>query len=180
MRFQELELAGAFLITVEERADDRGFFARSFCTEEFAAHGLPTAFPQCNVSFNPRAGTLRGLHFQAEPRPDPKLVRCTRGAIFDVMVDLRPTSPSFCRWAGATLSADNHAALYVPPGFAHGFLTLSDEAEVFYMMGDTYVAELARGVRWDDPAFAIAWPAPPASLSERDASYPDFQPSGTP
>lgn len=176
MRFTELDLKGAFLIEMEERRDARGFFARSFCTEEFAAHGLPERFPQCNVSFNPKAGTLRGMHFQAEPRPETKLVRCTRGAIFDVIVDLRPASPTYCRWVGKTLSADNHAALYVPAGFAHGFLTLTDDAEVFYMMGETYVAELARGVRWDDPAFAIAWPSPPAAISERDAAFADFQP----
>ncbi len=149
-------------------------FARTYDAALFAAAGLPTGWPQCNTSWNARKGTLRGLHYQAEPRPDPKLVRCTRGRIFDVAVDLRKNSASFGRWIGVELSADNREALAIPAGCAHGFLTLEDECEVFYMMGEIYVAELARGVRWDDPAFAIAWPAEPVTMSNKDASWPDF------
>ena len=176
MRFIELPLRGAFIVEIEERRDDRGFFARSFCGDEFSRQGLTAHFPQCNVSFNEHRGTLRGLHYQADPRPDVKLVRCTRGAIHDVIVDLRRASETFRQWRAVELTADNRRALYIPAGFAHGFQTTTDGAEVFYMMGDVYVPELARGVRWDDPRLGIAWPLPSPRLSERDASYPDFRP----
>jgi dTDP-4-dehydrorhamnose 3,5-epimerase len=164
------------VIELEKLGDERGFFARSFCTEVFAAHGLPGRFPQANISFNKDKGTLRGMHYQAEPRPEPKVVRCTRGAIFDVAVDLRPDSPGYRRWTGHELTADNHRALYVPPGCAHGFLTLADDCEVHYLMGEAYHPDLARGVRWNDPAFAIDWPLEPAVISPRDAGYSDFTP----
>lgn len=176
MRFVELPLSGAFIVEIEERRDDRGFFARSFCGDEFGRHGLATHFPQCNISFNEHKATLRGMHYQADPRPEVKLVRCTRGAIYDVIVDLRPASETFLQWRGVELTAENRRALYIPAGLAHGFQTTTDGAEVFYMMGDVYVPELARGVRWDDPQFGIIWPLPSPRLSERDASYPDFRP----
>jgi dTDP-4-dehydrorhamnose 3,5-epimerase len=176
VRFTETRLAGAFLVDVERREDARGFFARSFCRNEFAARGMAPVFVQGNVSFNTRRGTLRGMHFQADPKSEPKLVRCTRGAILDVILDLRPGSPTFRGWVGAELTWENHRALYVPPGFAHGFQTLTADSEVFYLMGEFYDPEFARGVRWDDPAFAIEWPIANPILSERDASYPDFRP----
>jgi dTDP-4-dehydrorhamnose 3,5-epimerase len=150
-------------------------FARTYDAAAFAAAGLPTEWPQCNTSWNPRKGTLRGLHFQVAPRPDPKLVRCTRGRIFDVAVDLRPDSPTFRRWTSAELSEDNRVTLAIPAGCAHGFLTLEEGCEVFYMMGEVYVPELASGVRWNDPAFAIKWPAEPVTMSEKDMRWPDFR-----
>jgi dTDP-4-dehydrorhamnose 3,5-epimerase len=174
MNIRPTALAGVLVVSPAPHTDERGLFARTYDAALFAAAGLPTIWPQCNTSWNARKGTLRGLHYQAEPRPDPKLVRCTRGRIFDVAVDLRKNSASFGRWIGVELSADNREALAIPAGCAHGFLTLEDECEVFYMMGDIYVPELARGVRWNDPAFAIAWPAKPVTMSDRDASWPDF------
>lgn len=172
MLFRPLSLTGAYVVELERRDDPRGFFARTFCQDEFAAHGLPTCFVQCNLSWNASRGTLRGLHFQKAPSREGKLVRCTAGAIWDVLVDLRPDSATRFRWEGVELSAHNHSSLYVPPGFAHGFQTLTDGAEVFYQMTDMYAPDLADGVRWNDPAFAIAWPIPEPILSERDASYP--------
>jgi dTDP-4-dehydrorhamnose 3,5-epimerase len=174
MNIRPTALAGVLVVSPAPHADERGLFARTYDAALFGAAGLPTAWPQCNTSWNTRKGTLRGLHYQAEPRPDPKLVRCTRGRIFDVAVDLRKNSASFGHWIGVELSADNREALAIPAGCAHGFLTLEDECEVFYMMGEIYVAELARGVRWNDPAFAIAWPAEPVTMSNKDASWPDF------
>jgi dTDP-4-dehydrorhamnose 3,5-epimerase len=174
MNIRPTALAGVLVVSPAPHADERGLFARTYDAALFAAAGLPTVWPQCNTSWNARKGTLRGLHYQAEPRPDPKLVRCTRGRIFDVAVDLRKNSASFGRWIGVELSADNREALAIPAGCAHGFLTLEDGCEVFYMMGEIYVPELARGVRWNDPAFAIAWPAKPVTMSDRDASWPDF------
>ncbi|NVO17951.1 MAG: dTDP-4-dehydrorhamnose 3,5-epimerase [Rhodoplanes sp.] len=176
MRFEPLGLNGAFRIEIEPRADDRGLFARTYCEEEFAAHGLPTRFVQCNTSFNTRRGTLRGMHYQADPRPEEKLVRCTRGAVYDVIVDLRPESPTFCKWEGFELSADNRRALFVPAGFGHGFQTLADGSEVFYQMSELYVADLARGVRWNDPAFGIVWPLAETIIAPRDAAFADFVP----
>jgi len=176
MKFQPLGLEGGFLIEIEPRTDDRGLFARTFCRDEFRAQGLCDSFVQCNTSYNPRRGTLRGMHFQAAPREEIKLVRCTRGAILDVVVDLRPASATRCRWQAVELSADNRRALYIPAGFGHGFQTLTDDAEVFYQMSEAYVPELARGVRWNDPAFGIVWPVDPPVLSGRDASFADFQP----
>jgi len=175
--FRPTEIAGVHIVDLEPIADARGSFARSYCADAFAAAGIELAVAQTNLSRNTKRGTLRGLHYQAEPAPDPKLVRCTAGRIFDVAVDLRPASPTFCRWVGAELDGERQNALFVPAGCAHGFLTLSDDAEVTYLMGAAYVPELARGVRWNDPAFAIAWPFPPAVMSERDATYADFDPA---
>jgi dTDP-4-dehydrorhamnose 3,5-epimerase len=165
------------VLDLERREDERGFFARSFCQHEFAAHGLDVSVAQCNVSFNRRRGTLRGMHWQVEPHGEAKLVRVTRGALWDVIVDLRPGSATYCRGFGVELTADNRRGLYIPVGFAHGFQTLSDDVEVFYQMSAFYVADAQRGVRWDDPAFGIEWPIRPPFLSERDATYPDFDPA---
>jgi dTDP-4-dehydrorhamnose 3,5-epimerase len=176
MIFRETPLAGAILIELEPVADERGSFARTFAADEFAAHGLETRVVQCNTSTNARAGTLRGLHYQAAPRAEAKLVRCVRGAIFDVVVDLRPGSPTYCDWYGVELSASNLRMLFVPVGLAHGFQTLVDDAEVLYQMSEEYSAEHARGVRWDDPAFGIEWPeADPRTISVRDRDYADFR-----
>jgi dTDP-4-dehydrorhamnose 3,5-epimerase len=172
MRFVAAPLAGAFVIELDELGDERGFFARSFCREEFEKHGLRPAIAQCNVSFNHRRGTLRGLHWQAEPHAEAKLVRCTRGAVWDVIVDLRPGSPSARRWFAAELTGENRRALYVPAGFAHGFQALADASEVLYQMSEPYRAELARGVRWNDPDLAIPWPVENAIVSERDRALP--------
>ncbi len=175
MHFAKTPVDGAFLIDVEAHEDERGLFARTFCAEEFAAHGLDPRVAQASVSFNRRAGTLRGLHYQAAPHGEAKLIRCTAGAIFDVILDLRRDSPSYLRHFAATLTSRERRALYVPVGCAHGFQTLVDDSEVLYQMSTSYAPESARGVRWNDPAFGIAWP--PASdrvMSERDRTYPDF------
>jgi dTDP-4-dehydrorhamnose 3,5-epimerase len=174
MQFQATELPGVVIVRSEPHVDERGTFARTFDGAQFAAAGLPVTWPQCNTSSNPHRGTLRGLHFQAPPRPDAKLVRCTRGRVFDVAVDLRPQSPTFRRWFGVELTDANLLALFIPPGCAHGFLTLADDCELFYMLGESYAPELARGVRWNDPAFAIAWPLEPVAMSARDECWPDF------
>jgi dTDP-4-dehydrorhamnose 3,5-epimerase len=174
--FIETELPGSYVVELERRDDERGYFARSFCEREFAAHGLPSRFPQCNLSHNDKLGTLRGMHYEAPPSFECKLVRCVSGAIYDAIVDLRPGSASFLKWTAVELSAANGRALFVPAGFAHGFITLVDHSDVFYHMGDFFRAGSARGSRWDDPRFAIDWPMPPRVISERDASYPDFQP----
>ena len=157
--------------------DERGWFARTFDVEEFRARGLDPCVVQCNASFNARRDTIRGMHYQAEPHGESKLVRCVRAASFDVAVDLRPESPTYCRWYGIELSAENRRALYLPAGVAHGFQTLAADCEVFYQMGYRYVTEAARGVRWDDPAFAIQWPVADGerTISDRDRTYPDFQ-----
>jgi dTDP-4-dehydrorhamnose 3,5-epimerase len=175
MIFEPVGLEGAFLVHLDRREDERGFFARSFCQNEFAAHGLPPVFVQCNVSFNRTRGTLRGMHFQRNPRPESKLVRCTMGAALDVIIDLRKDSPTYCRWQSFELTAENRRAAYVPTGFAHGFQTLVDGVELFYQMTEFYVPELADGLRWDDPAFGITWPVSNPILSERDRSYSDFR-----
>ncbi|WP_375456063.1 dTDP-4-dehydrorhamnose 3,5-epimerase family protein [uncultured Methylobacterium sp.] len=174
MRFEPLPLPGAFRIVPEPQADARGFFARTACEDTFAARGLVAGFRQSSVSFNLRRGTVRGLHFTAAPHAETKLVRCTRGAILDAIVDLRPGSPTYKHWVGCELTAANHAALYVPAGFAHGFQTLADETEVLYMIDKPYVADAARGVRWDDPAFALTWPEPVTVIAERDRAFPDW------
>lgn len=176
MRFLPTPLADAVLVELEIHSDERGYFARSFCEREFEAQGLPVRFPQSNLSFNRRRGTLRGMHYQAAPLTEAKLVRCVAGAIYDVIVDLRPGSRERFAWFGSELSAENGRALFVPPGFAHGFLTLTDDALVHYQMGDFYRAELGRGFRYDDPRIGIEWPFPPSVISERDASYPDLDP----
>jgi len=175
MVFTETPLIGAFVVDLERLEDDRGFFARSWCRREFDARGLNAELVQCNVSRNRLKGTLRGLHYQTAPYAEAKLVRCTRGAIFDVMLDLRPRSDTFLKYFGCTLSEDNHRALYIPEGFGHGFLTLTEESEVFYQMSQYYQPDAARGLRWNDPAFGIAWPEPVAMISDRDRSYPDFR-----
>lgn len=177
MRFGETPLAGAWVVDLDRISDERGHFARTFDSAEWTSRGMDLDVVQCNSSFNERAGTLRGMHFQAEPHGEPKLVRCVRGAIHDVIVDLRPQSPTHRRAFGVELSAENGRALYVPVKMAHGFQTLSDHSEVLYMMGHEYVPEAASGVRWDDPAFGIDWPEPPAggrTISERDLAYPDY------
>jgi dTDP-4-dehydrorhamnose 3,5-epimerase len=174
--FRTTPLNSAFVIDIDRRTDERGFFARTFCENEFAEHGLPARFPQCNVSHNARAGTLRGMHFNTEAHREAKLVRCVSGAIYDVIVDLRAGSTTRFEWFAVELSAENASALFVPEGFAHGFVTLADDTDVFYHMGDFFHAAAARGFRWNDPAFTIRWPRPPVVISERDATYPDFNP----
>jgi dTDP-4-dehydrorhamnose 3,5-epimerase len=176
MRFTETKVAGAFLIEPEPIADERGFFARTWCREEFTANGLNPELAQANISFNHRRGTLRGMHYQAAPHQEAKLVRCTRGAIFDVAVDLRPGSATYRAWVGAELTDANRAMLYVPEGCAHGFLTLADATEVAYQMSAPYAPAAARGVRWDDPAFGIEWPGEVLVINDRDRGYPDVAP----
>lgn len=158
MIFTETKLKGAFIIEIEPREDERGFFARSWCEDEFQQHGLNTRLVQCNISYNKKRGTLRGMHYQIAPFAETKLVRCTMGAIFDVIVDLRRDSPTYMQWISVELTAENRRALYVPDEFAHGFQTLTDNTEVFYQMSEFYHAECSRGIRWDDPAIGIAWP----------------------
>jgi dTDP-4-dehydrorhamnose 3,5-epimerase len=172
MRFVEMSLAGAFVVEIEPSEDDRGSFARTFSRDEFEAHGLSTDIAQCSVSFNKVRGTLRGMHFQAEPYEECKLVRCTRGAIFDVIVDLRPESATYRRWFGTDLTPVNGRMLYVPKGFAHGFQTLEDATEVAYQISQAYVLSHARGVRFDDPAFGIEWPLAVTAISKRDRDFP--------
>ncbi len=172
MIFHDSPLSGAFTVEMQRIEDERGFFARSFCAQEFEARGLPATMSQSSVSFNARRGTLRGLHYQAQPHMEDKLVRCTAGAAYDVIVDLRPDSPTRLRWFGTELSAENHRSLYVPKGFAHGFITLREDTEMLYMMSVPYVPGVDRGVRWNDPAIAIVWPLEPAVVSARDAAYP--------
>jgi dTDP-4-dehydrorhamnose 3,5-epimerase len=174
MIFQQTGLKGAYIVDPERIEDDRGFFARAWCRREFAEHGLSTDLAQCNISFNRRKGTLRGMHFQTTPRAEARVVRCTAGAIYDVIVDLRPDSDTFKQWIGVELTAESRRLLYIPEGLAHGFLTLSDNVEVFYQMSEFYSAEHARGVRWNDPAFGIEWPGEVVVISERDRGYPDF------
>jgi dTDP-4-dehydrorhamnose 3,5-epimerase len=175
MKFTETRFDGVFVIDLERQEDQRGFFARSFCTKEFAAQGLPNSFVQCNISFNRRRGTLRGMHYQVAPCEEGKLVRATRGSVLDVVLDLREFSPTFREWSSFELTEENGRALYIAPGFAHGFQTLTDNAEVFYQMTEFYDPHSARGVRWDDPAFGIAWPIASPTLSERDAGFPNFE-----
>jgi dTDP-4-dehydrorhamnose 3,5-epimerase len=176
MIFRESPLPGAFIVDLELHADERGFFARSYCPDEFAAQGLTTPLRQCSVSYNARKGTLRGLHHQAAPHEEHKLVRCTAGAIFDVIVDIRPRSRHYQRWFGTELSAQNRRALFIPAGFAHGFITLSDDAEVYYMISVPHSPSHAQGFRWSDPAFGIQWPLSPSVISPRDAAYPLLDP----
>jgi len=172
VKFLESPLPGAYTIEMDRLEDERGFFARSYCAQEFAARGLTALMPQSSVSFNPRRGTLRGMHYQAEPHAEDKLVRCTAGAIYDVIVDLRPNSPTLRRWFGVELSAVNLRSLFVPKGMAHGFITLRDDTEVLYMISVPYVPGFERGVRWNDPAIGISWPMAPSAVSARDAAYP--------
>jgi dTDP-4-dehydrorhamnose 3,5-epimerase len=171
MFFKPLQLSGAFLIEPEPIEDERGFFARTFCKDEFKKHGIDFSCVQCNISYNRKKGTLRGMHYQAAPHEEAKIVSCIRGAIYDVIVDIRPGSPTYKKWHAEELSAKNHAMLYVPKGFAHGFQALEDDAEVFYMMGEYYDEGSARGMRWDDGAFGIQWPVPQTIISPKDLSF---------
>jgi dTDP-4-dehydrorhamnose 3,5-epimerase len=175
MIFLETKIAGAFEIQIEPSRDDRGFFARTWCEKEFRDHGLEHKLVQCSISFSPQKGTLRGLHYQAAPFQESKVVRCTQGAIYDVVVDLRPQSATFKSWIAVVLTAENHRTVYVPKGCAHGCLTLEDDTEVFYQMSEFSSPESARGVRWDDPTFRIVWPEKVVVISERDKSYPAFE-----
>ena len=175
MIFTETELPGAYVLDLERREDQRGFFARTWCIDELGERGLETRIVQASVSFNTRKGTLRGLHMQGPPHEEAKVVRATRGSVLDVIVDLRPESPTYRRWTGVELSAANGRALYVPKGFAHGFQTLEDDTETLYLISEFYAPQAERGLRWNDPAFGIQWPDPEhAILSDKDASWPDL------
>ena len=176
MIFNETPLQGAWVIDLEKREDERGFFARVFCEEEFSAHRLSTRFVQVNNSLSAQRGTLRGLHYQLEPKAEAKLVRCISGALYDVILDLRRASPTFGEHFGIELTAENRRMVYVPRGFAHAFLTLADSTEAFYFADNFYAPDLERGIRWDDPTFAIEWPFDPVDVSDKDRSYPDFDP----
>jgi dTDP-4-dehydrorhamnose 3,5-epimerase len=178
MKFSEGKIPGAYVVELERRNDARGWFARSWCAREFADHGLSSAIAQVNAQFSPRAGTLRGLHYQEAPHAEVKIVRCTRGAIFDVIVDLRPGSPACGQWMGRELTAEEGAMLYAPEGCAHGYLTLADDTEVTYFTSAFYAPECARGVRFDDPAFGIEWPAPVRVVSDQDRQWPDHRARG--
>jgi dTDP-4-dehydrorhamnose 3,5-epimerase len=174
MIFRGTVIEGVWVVEPERFEDERGFFARTWDTAEFARRGLNGRLAQCSISYNRRRGTLRGMHYQAAPHEEAKLVRCTSGSIFDVAVDLRAASATFRRWVGTELSAENRLAMYVPEGCAHGFLTLTDNSEVAYQISEFHAPDAARGVRWDDPAFGIDWPAEALVVNERDGSYPDF------
>jgi dTDP-4-dehydrorhamnose 3,5-epimerase len=176
MQFTETALPGVYLIALEPIEDERGFFARTYCQDEFQRHGLNPAIAQCSVSHNRRAGTLRGMHYQAAPKMEAKLVRCIRGALYDVVVDVRPESPTYGRWIGVELTATNGRQLYIPEGCAHGFQTLEDDTDVYYQISEFYHPECSRGIRWNDPAIRIEWPAGTRTISPRDQQYPDFQP----
>jgi dTDP-4-dehydrorhamnose 3,5-epimerase len=174
MKFHATPLPGAHTIELEKRGDDRGFFARFFCQREFEAAGLPFSVVQVNNSLTGKAGTLRGMHYQLPPAAEIKVVRCIRGALYDVIIDLRPDSPTFCRWFGAELTADNRTMMVVPHGFAHGFLTLTEDTEALYLVSAFYAPERERGVRFDDPRFGIEWPRTPVEISPKDRSWPDL------
>jgi dTDP-4-dehydrorhamnose 3,5-epimerase len=179
MKVREARIAGARLIEIEPAQDERGFFARIWCRRELAAHGLDVEVAQESISYNARRATLRGLHFQRAPHEETKIVRCTRGATFDVIVDLRRSSPTYLRWEGVELTAENRYALYVPKGCAHGFQTLSDDTEVLYQISSFFTPEAASGYRYDDPAFGIAWPLAVAVISARDLSWTPFRPDAS-
>ena len=174
MIFHETKLKGAFVIEPQRLKDDRGFFARSFCQKAFALNGLRTRLVQCNISFNETKGTMRGMHYQVKPYEEAKLVRCTKGAIYDVIIDLRRDSATFMQWIALELTADNRHMVYVPEGFAHGFQTTEDDTEVFYQMSEFYHEESARGIRWNDENCGVQWPVSPAVISWKDQNYPDF------
>lgn len=174
MKFTQTKLKGAFIINLEQRQDQRGLFARTFCAQEFEAHGLKPTVAQCNLSFNHKQGTLRGMHYQVAPVTETKLVRCTQGAIYDVIIDMRPESPTYMEHIGLELSAENRRALYVPEMFAHGYQALTDRAEVVYQVGEFYTPGHERGLRYNDPTFGIEWPLPVSVISEKDAAWPLF------
>jgi dTDP-4-dehydrorhamnose 3,5-epimerase len=177
MIFTETPVAGAYLIELEKRGDDRGFFARFFCEKEYQALGLDSRVVQINNSLSAQCGTLRGMHYQLPPHAETKVVRCLRGGLYDVILDLRAGSPTVGRWFGAELTSENRRMMYVPKGVAHGFLTLADDTEALYLVSDFYAPEHERGIRWDDPHFAISWPFAPVVLSDKDRSLPDFDPT---
>jgi len=176
MKWTALPLSGAYLLEIQPVSDDRGFFARTWCSDEARKLGLSVDFVQCSLSYNARKGTLRGMHYQAQPHAETKLVRCTAGAIYDVLLDLRRDSPTFCKWLAIELSAESRKAVYIPTGFGHGFQSLSDHSEVFYQISEPYHADSARGVCWNDKAFGVEWPLETVILSERDRSFPEFLP----
>jgi len=180
MRFMETKLKGAFLIDPEFLEDERGFFARTWCRKEIEPYGLNFDWVQCNISYNMRRGTLRGMHYQVAPYAEVKLVRCTMGAIYDVIIDLRPDSETYRQWIAAQLTAENRKMIYIPQGFAHGFQTLEDDTEVFYQMSQFYASEYARAVRWDDPHFKIHWPEAERTISSKDQKIEDFDPEEGP
>jgi dTDP-4-dehydrorhamnose 3,5-epimerase len=175
MMFRESKLRGVFEIEIERHVDERGFFARTWCKKEFEEHGLDSRVAQSSISFNARRGTLRGVHYQAAPNAETKIVRCTQGSVYDVVLDLRADSPTFKEWISVILSAEQRNMIYIPEGCAHGFLTLADNTEVLYQMTEFFAPESARGVRWNDPAFGIVWPEKVEVISERDRMYPDFK-----
>lgn len=177
MIFEKLELEGAYVIRPEKREDDRGFFARGWCRRELEAEGLVSDLAQANISLSRARGTIRGMHYQLPPAAEVKLIRCTRGAVYDVIVDLRPDSPTYLRWCGVELAEDNYCMMYVPEGFAHGFQALTDNAEVFYLVSEFYTPGQERGLRFDDPAIRIEWPTPVTVISEKDRSWPDYVPA---
>ena len=174
MLFQETPLPGAYVIELEKVEDERGFFARSWCLNEFAARGFDATLVQCNVSYNKRKGTLRGLHYQVPPYAETKVVRCTRGALYDVIVDLRADSPTFLKWFGVELTATNYRMLYIPKRFAHGFQTLEDDTEIVYQMSEFYAPPASKGIRWNDPCFGIVWPEADRTISKKDQEYVDL------
>jgi dTDP-4-dehydrorhamnose 3,5-epimerase len=176
MKFKELPLEGAYLIDLDLIEDERGFFSRLFCSSEFENHGINPNILQANNSYSSEKGALRGMHYQLPPKAETKLVRCILGSIYDVILDLRPTSVTYGQSYGTTLSADNRQMMYVPKGFAHGFITLSEQSEIIYFVSETYSSELERGIRWDDPTFSIKWPCNPKVLSEKDRNHPNFNP----
>jgi dTDP-4-dehydrorhamnose 3,5-epimerase len=177
MIFTETPLAGAYLIDLEKHGDERGFFARAFCEREFADHGLVTHFAQANNSLSAHKATLRGMHYQLAPKAETKVVRCLRGALYDMILDVRKGSPTFGQSFGAELTAENRRMMYVPKGFAHGILTLADDTEVFYFVDESYAPQYERGIRWNDPKFAIRWPVQPAVISAKDRDFRDFDPA---
>lgn len=175
MLFDRLLLQGAYLLKLEKHKDERGFFARTFCYKEFKEHGLNSDVMQCSISYNAQKGTLRGMHYQVAPNEEVKLVQCVRGSIYDVIIDLRPNSATYCQWVGVELSDNNGSLIYVPKGFAHGFQTLTDDAVVYYQISEFYAPESARGVRWNDPAFGIEWPLRDPVISLKDSELPDYK-----
>ncbi len=176
MIFNKTPLPGAYIIDLEKKGDDRGFFARVFCKQEFKQHELETEFVQINNSLSAKKGTLRGMHYQLDPHAEVKVVRCIKGRLWDVILDIRPNSPTFGQWFGAELSAENRRMMYVPKGFAHGFITLEDDTEAFYLVSAYYAPEFERGIRWNDPKFNIQWPIEPQVISDKDRNHPDFDP----